>query len=110
MKILGVEYDPLTGVKTTYGAEDGKMIVKTEQDVAPHLDYTQALRNDPDYAKRGIKQNFQHIGHIPNSVVAKMLTEDGFDVMRFPAREVVKFLRKNWDKYGKLIVTASGRL
>jgi very-short-patch-repair endonuclease len=39
-----------------------------------------------------------------------MLTEDGFDVMRFPAREVVKFLRKNWDKYGKLIVTASGRI
>lgn len=110
MRIHGIEYDQLTGVKTTYGSEDGQMIVKTEQDVEPHLDYTQTLRNDADYAKRGIKNNFQHLGHIPNAVIAKMLTEDGFDVMRAPARDVVKFLRRNWEKYGKLVVTPSGRL
>jgi hypothetical protein len=88
MRILGKEYDPLTGVTTTYGAEDGKIVVKTEQDVAPHLDYSIGLQNNPEYAKQGIKKNFQHVAHIPNVVVAKMLTEDGFDLLKANTREV----------------------
>ena len=106
MRILGQEYDPLTGVKTTYAAQDGKLIVKTEQDVAPHLDYSIGLQNDPEYAKQGIKKNFQHIGHISNVVIAKMLTEDGFDLLRAHTSEVFAFLRKHRDKYGYLITTA----
>lgn len=109
MRILGTEFDALTGTKTTYGAEDGKMIVKTEQDVAPHLDYSIGLQNNPEYAKQGIKKNFQHVGHIPNAVIAKMLTEDGFDLMRANTQEVFAFLRKHRDKYGYLFTTA-GRI
>jgi hypothetical protein len=106
MRIHGKEFDSLTGVTTTYGSEDGKMIVKTEQDVAPHLDYSIALQNNPDYAKLGIKQNFQHVAHIPDSVLMKMKTEDGFDAFTANARELFAHLRKHRDKYGYLFTTA----
>jgi hypothetical protein len=106
MKIHGVEYDELTGTKTTYGSEDGKMIVKSEQDVEPHLDYSRALQNAPEYAKQGIKNNFQHVCHIPNTVLMQMKTEHGFDGFKANAKELVAFLRKHRDKYGYLFTTA----
>jgi hypothetical protein len=106
MRIHGVEHDPLTGVTTTYGSEDGRMIVKTEQDVAPHLDYSRTLQNNPDYAKQGIKDNFQHVCHIPDSVLMQMRNEDGFDAIRANATELLAHLRKHRMKYGYLFTTA----
>ena len=106
MRIHGREVDPLTGVVTTYGSEDGKMVVKTEQDVAPHLDYSTALRNAPEYAKQGIKDCFQHVAHIPDSVLMKMKTEDGFDAVNANARELFAHMRKHRHKYGYLFTTA----
>lgn len=106
MRILGYDVDPVTGAKVTTGAEDGKLLVYTERDVEPALDYTRSLRNAPQYSKTGIKQNFMHAIHIPDVVAAKMITEDGFDVYKQPAREIRKFLRKNREKYGYLFVTA----
>jgi hypothetical protein len=103
MTILSQEFDALTGLKTTMGVEDGKFKVRYEQDVSPALDYTEKLRNADDYAKQGIKQNFQHIGHIPPSVCLKMRTEDGFDAWNASAPEIFAFLRKHRDKYGKLL-------
>jgi hypothetical protein len=82
------------------------MVVKTEQDVAPHLDYSIALQNNPDYAKAGIKNNFQHVAHIPDSVLLKMKTEDGFDAFTASPRELFAHLRKHRDKYGYLFTTA----
>ena len=106
MRIHGVEHDALTGVTTTYGSEDDKMVLKTEQDVEPALDLMRVWRNDPSHAKDGIKRNFQFAVHIPNSVCAKMMTEDGFDVIAANAKEVRNFLVKNRDKYGYLFATA----
>lgn len=104
MTILSQEFDPVTGLQTTTGVEDGKLKINYAQDVAPALDYTQTLRNAEGYAKQGIKDNLQHIGHIPVSVCLKMRTEDGFDVYNAHASEVFAFLRKNRDKYSKLLV------
>ena len=103
MKILSQDFDTLTGLQTTMGVEDDKFVVKYQQDVTPSLDYAEKLRNADDYAKQGIKQNFQHIGHIPPSVCLKMRTEDGFDAWNASAPEIFAFLRKNRDKYGKLL-------
>lgn len=104
--ILSQEFDRLTGLQTTIGLEDGKLKVKYAQDVGPALDYTERLRNAGEYAKQGIKQNLQHIGHIPAAVCLKMRTEDGFDVYTAKASEIFAFLRKHRDKYSKLLVTA----
>ena len=105
MRIFESTVDPLTGLTTTIGAQDGRLIVKTEQDVSPSLDYSLALRNATEYSKAGIKQNMWHCVHIPEAVALQMLTEDGFDVYRQPAREIRKFLARRKDKYGKLFTT-----
>jgi hypothetical protein len=106
MSIIKSEFDDLTGMKTTYAVEDGQFKVNYSGDVSPHLDYAEKLRNAEGYAKQGIKDSFQHIGHIPAEVCLKMRTEDGFDVYTAHASEVFAFLRKHRDKYGKLLVTA----
>jgi hypothetical protein len=109
MRIFENTFDSVTGVQTIIGAEDGKMVVKTLQDVAPHLDHTKRLRDNHDYAKQGIKSCFMHAVHIPDSVAMKMRTEDGFDVYTATAKEVRQFLAKNRIKYAYLFVT-EGRI
>lgn len=105
MKVLGTEFDPLIGLKTTYGTEDNKLVMKYEQDTTAIMDRLRKLRDEPEYAKNGIKANLQHIGHIPDSVCLKMRTEHGFDAYSATGEEIVKFLRKHRDIYGNLIVT-----
>lgn len=105
MRVFEKTYDPLTGVTTTIGSEDDKMVVKTEADLSASLDHTSMLRNNPDYSKLGIKKDLWHTVHIPMIAILKMKMEDGFDVMTADASEVRKFLAKNRDKYGYLFVT-----
>lgn len=105
MRIFENTIDPLTGIQTITGTEDGQLVIKTLQDVAPHLDYSTSLRNNPEYAKTGIKRNFMHAVHIPDAVLMKMRTEDGFDAISATARELREFLRRNRAKYGYLFVT-----
>ncbi|MCM3900889.1 MAG: hypothetical protein ND866_04220 [Pyrinomonadaceae bacterium] len=105
MRLFEKTYDPLTGLTTTIGSQDGRMVVKTEGDIGPSLDYTAALRNDPAYSKAGIKKGLWHCIHIPPVAIAKMMTEDGFDVVTAHPKEIRKFLTKNRAKYAYLFVT-----
>jgi hypothetical protein len=105
MRVFERTTDPLTGLRTTIGAQDGRLVVKTEQDVAPSMDHALALRNSQEYSAAGIKGNFWHCVHIPEVVALQMITEDGFNVYTQPAREVRKFLAKHKDKYGRLFTT-----
>lgn len=106
MQLLGYEVDPVSGERVTYGAQDGRFIIKRERDIAPAMDYTKALRDAAGYAKQGIKDSFQHCIHIPDTVAAKMLTEHGFDVYRRSAKEIRLFLRRHRAEYANLFVTA----
>jgi hypothetical protein len=105
MHVFEKTKDPLTGVVTTIGAEDGKLVVKTEQDVAPALDYTDKLRKSADYSKAGIKKNFWHCIHIPDGVGMHILQTHGFNIWTEPAEEVAKFIAKNRHLYGKVATT-----
>jgi hypothetical protein len=105
MRIFEKTFDPDSGITTTIGAEDGKMVVKKEGDVAPSLDLTSTLRNDADYSKNGIKKDWWHVAHIPEVAVLKILTEDGFNVLTEHPKEVMKFLNRNKHKYGYLFTT-----
>jgi hypothetical protein len=106
MRIFESTVDALTGMRTTIGAQDGKLIVKKEQDVEPMLDHSTMLRNAPEYSAGGIKANWWHCVHIPEAVALQMLTEDGFDVYCEPAKEIRKFLSRNRAKYSRLFTTA----
>lgn len=97
--------DPLTGVKTVMGVEDDKFFIHTAEDVQAHIERNTALRNSDEYTKQGIKNNLWHCVHIPDSALAKMLVEDGFDGYSASAAELRQFLRKNRDKYGYLFTT-----
>ncbi len=105
MRVFEKTYDPFTGITTTIGGEDDKLIVKSDADVTAALDYAQKLRNAPEYTRQGIKNNLWHTVHIPDIVALKMKMEDGFDVYSATAREIRQFLNKNRDKYGSLFVT-----
>lgn len=105
MHVFERSIDPLTGMRTIIGAEDGKLVVKQEQDVAPAIDHATNLRNHTDYSAAGIKANFWHCVHIPEAVALQMLMEDGFDVYSENAKDVRKFLSRNKAKYGNLFTT-----
>ena len=105
MRIHGSEFDPITGIETVYGSEDGKMKVATMQDVEPTLEALKRRRDDPQFAKDGIKRNFQFCVHIPDSVCLQMRKE-GFDVYESSAKELRDYIVKNRDRYGYLFATA----
>lgn len=105
MRVFEKSFDPFTGITTTIGSEDDKMVVRSEGDVSASLDYAQKLRDSPEYSKAGIDANLWHCVHIPPIAIMKMMTEDGFDVYKSSARELRQFLTRNRDKYGYLFVT-----
>ena len=80
-----LDYDPLTGVTTyfDYTSED-QMVITHSQDVTTVLDGTQAMRNDEDYSRKGIKQDQWHYARIPDTVAMEMLTKHGVNIMKTP--------------------------
>lgn len=84
-----------SGLRTTiYTSElDGKMHVRHEQDLEPHVEYATALRNNEDYWKQGVKRGFAHAAHIPDVVIVE-LKQIGVDVFKAPAREIIAGLKR----------------
>jgi len=105
---LFTEHDPLTGLTKEYRYQDGKLIEHSTQDVSPALDYTAKLRNAPEYAQAGIKNDMQHVAHIPAVVVLKWINEHGFDATTAHPREILRFIERN-PEYAYLKTTA-GRI
>ena len=106
--IVDDDYDNLTGLRTRVAFEDGKMRVNYSQDVSAALDRNAKLRNADEYAKAGIKADFQHVAHIPNAVCLQIRSEGGPDPYSCKAAELRAYLVKNRDRYGYLFTT-SGR-
>lgn len=104
--IVDDDYDNLTGLRTRVAFEDGKMRVNYSQDVSAALDRNAKLRNADEYAKAGIKADFQHVAHIPNAVCLQIRSEGGPDPYSCKAAELRAYLVKNRDKYGYLFTTS----
>lgn len=105
MRLFERTYDPFTGIWTTIGAEDDKLVVKYDADVEANLEYSKGLQNDDEYTQRGIKKSWWHAFHIPPIVAMKMMTEDGYNPYNGSAKETFAFLRKNKEKYGHCLTT-----
>ena len=74
---LPLSRDPLAGT-TTYFVDqphEDRFYVQTVQDVEPLLDRNQALANDPDYTRAGIKSGWAHAASIPATIQHKLLIE-----------------------------------
>lgn len=78
--------------QTTELTHDGILIVQNTQDVEPLVDHLKALKNNEAYSSNGIKQNWFHVGTVPEVIVHKWMKE-GFDIDRHTVREIVARLQ-----------------
>lgn len=76
-----------------YDDTSGDVTIETVQDVEPHIELAKKIRNDTEFSKKGIKDGWWHIGHLPDSIILKMRFEDGVDV----------FDKNDWPMVGKLL-------
>lgn len=87
-----LDYDPLTGITTSFDyIEDGDIaVVHREQDVSLILDANKAIQNDENIWKQGVKNEWAHYAQIPNIVLEKWRTEHGVDAWK----------KESWEKNG----------
>ena len=71
-----LSYNPDTGLLTSTAFEDGRNVVKYEQDVEKHFDFAAELRTT-DRWKQGVKESFAHAAFVPDIVILDMLTRFG---------------------------------
>jgi hypothetical protein len=90
-----LDYDPLTGLKQIFHHDSATEVsmIETVQDVEPFLEIAKAARNDEDYSKDGIKENWWHIAYLPDFIIIKMINEDGVNI----------YNRNDWPKLGQLL-------
>lgn len=94
-----LDYDPISGMSTWFDYEKStdSMVITNEQDgshISRILDQAKAFRNDDDYSKQGIKEDWWHYARIPNGVILEMKEKHGVDLM---ARKI------DWKKAFKVI-------
>lgn len=77
-----ISIDPDTGMRTWLEFDEAnprKFHIHHEQDVEPLLEQNKRLANDPDYKKRGIKNEFYHFATIP-PIVEMQWRQEGIDL------------------------------
>ncbi len=105
MSIVDREIDPLTGLVTDIGFEDGKMHVRYSQLTGAAHERNLKLRDSDEYTRNGIKKDFWHCVHLTDADCLKMIVEDGVNPYTCDAGELRKHLAKNRDKYQHLFTT-----
>lgn len=90
-----LDHDAEAGVTTYHAYDDATdtTYIETVQNVAPFLERNRRLRNDPDYKRRGIKNEWMHFASIPISVQYQWLKEFGVDTLN----------RDHWPKVKRLL-------
>lgn len=90
-----LDHNPQTGLTEIFHHNEATdtTTIEVVQDVSLAMDMAQALRNHDSYSKEGIKQDWWHLAHIPDSIILKMKFEDGVDV----------YDRNDWPAVGRLL-------
>ncbi len=69
-----LNFNPDTGLLTTTAYEDGRNVVKYEQDLEPYWDENARFRANPERWKQGVKDGLAHAAFVPDVVIIDMLT------------------------------------
>lgn len=79
-----LSYDPLNGISTyhSYDNETDTSTLIYTGDCQPVLEANKARANDPDFSKKGIKEEFWLYASIPTMLQLKWLIEEGIDVYK----------------------------
>jgi hypothetical protein len=72
-----LSYNPTSGLMTSTAEEDGRNVVKYEQQLQGHWDLTQEARNSGDLWAKGIKEEMVLAAFVPDLVIVDMLTRFG---------------------------------
>lgn len=89
------EFDPFNGIATTYGVQDGKLVVKYEGDAQPGIEYAKAKARDEDAKRHGIKESLMEALFIPDPVALEILGKHGLNVYTAHAADVLKFIERH---------------
>lgn len=92
-KLIPDELDPITGTVTRTGVVEDRLVIRKDADLAQNHEFANALRNDDDYSKQGIKRGFFHAMHIPEVVQIELL-QIGIDIFRATPKEIAAGLRR----------------
>lgn len=97
------------GTETEWVTNGQQLVVRGKQrGIEGAVSHYTRLRNDPEYARRGIKNEMQHVASIPNHVYMEWRTKYGFDMFTCHPNEIARFIDRH-PEYHKLKVT-SGRI
>lgn len=99
------DYDPLTGLVTDVGVEDGKLRVRYTQDVQAAGELNKAMREDDGFTKVGIKKDLWKVGSLTAVDCMRLKTEDGIDPYSCKPAELFAHLRRHRDKWGHVFTT-----
>lgn len=76
----------------TVGVQDDKLVIRTEGDAQPGIEYAKARALDPDVKRHGIKESMMEALFIPNPVALEILGKHGFNVFTAHPREILTFI------------------
>lgn len=69
---------------------DGTFTIERRQDVEDVIERNKALQTTP----QDRRSEFRHIASIPNVILERWMNESGVNLMRLPADEFARFVRK----------------
>lgn len=97
-----LDHDPLTGITTYFEyTPDDQMLITHAQDVTRILDEVEALRNNEQYSRDGIKNDMWHYCRLPLNVILDMKQRFGLDMMA---------AKPDWKSFFRLVNTEYPKL
>lgn len=105
MPIREREIDPVTGLITELGFEDGKAHIRYSQDSSALYAQNQRLRESDEYWRVGVKKGLMHGVSLSAADCLKMIVEDKVDPYKVPVEELHRHIWRNREKWGHCIVT-----
>lgn len=105
MPIIDREVNPVTGLVTEIGFEDGKMHLRYSQDASALHAQNQKLREADGYWKEGVKKGLMHGVSLSPADCLKMMVEDGLDPYTCSVQELHRHVWRHKEKWGHVIVT-----
>jgi hypothetical protein len=93
------DYNPTTGLITTTAFEDGRHVIKYEQDCEPFWQENARFRANTDLWAKGKKDGMAHVAFIPDVVILDMKTRFGVNFYdKADDKKVLKLLETEYAK------------
>ena len=105
MSFFDREIDPITGLITEFGSEDGKFLVRYSQDTEPAHRVNMAMRDDKHFTATGIKKDLVRVMHLTDADCMRLIVEDGIDPYKCAAKELKNHLYRHRHKWGHVFTT-----